>query len=165
MERLRARLAEHALIGLDAGVFIYHVEAHPRYEPLTRCVLRAVERGRPRGVASVVAVMELTVHPWRMGRAGVAREVETLLAFFPNLALVDVTRDVARRAAQLRARFDVRPADALHVATALDRGATAFVTNDRRLSRLSADIEVLQLDDFLADAAGASRRAAPSPDE
>jgi predicted nucleic acid-binding protein len=93
--------------------------------------------------------MELTVHPWRMGRAAVAREYETLLVHFPNLTLADVTRDAARRAAQLRARYNVRPADALQVATALVHKATAFVTNDQRLARLSPELDVIALDDFV----------------
>jgi predicted nucleic acid-binding protein len=78
----------------------------------------------------------------------VAREYEALLVHFPNLTLADVTRDVARRAAQLRARYRVRPADALQAATALVHGATAFVTNDRRLVRLEPVLDVIVLEDF-----------------
>ncbi len=77
-----------------------------------------------------------------------AREYEALLVHFPHLTLADVTRDVARRAAQSRARHHIRPADALHVATALVHGATAFVTNDRRLPQLSPELDTIVLDEF-----------------
>jgi predicted nucleic acid-binding protein len=52
-----------------------------------------------------------------------------------------VSRDVTRQAAQLRARYHVRLADARRMATALVHGATAFVTNDRRPTRLSPVLE------------------------
>jgi predicted nucleic acid-binding protein len=69
------------------------------------------------------------------------------LIHFPHLTLVDVTREVARRAAQLRARHRLRPADALQAATALVGGATALVTNDRSLARLAPALDVVILDD------------------
>ena len=150
MERFRERLAGHAIVGLDTNIFIYHLEAHPRYQPLTQALLAGVQAGRQGAITSVVTVMELTVRPWRMGRAAVAYEYEALLLHFPNLTLADVTRDAARRAAQLRARYSVRPADALQVATALVHSATAFVTHDQRLARLSPELDVIALDDFLA---------------
>ena len=56
--------------------------------------------------------------------------------------------EVARRAAQLRARYRLRPADALQAATALVYGATAFVTNDRQLMRLASLLDVVVLDDL-----------------
>lgn len=73
---------------------------------------------------------------------------EALLVHFPHLTLADVTRDVARRAAQLLARHRIRPADALQVATAVVHGATAFVTNDRRLMQLSPELDTIVLDEF-----------------
>ena len=39
MGRLSERLAGHVAVGLDTSVFIYHLEAHPRYLPLTQEVL------------------------------------------------------------------------------------------------------------------------------
>ena len=127
MERLVKRLASHQLIGLDTSVFIYHFEAHPRYQALTRVLLDAVQAGRPAAVTSTITVMELTVRPWQLGRPAVAREYEALLVHFPHLMLADVTRAVARRAAQLRAHYRIRPADGLQVASGLCHGATAFV--------------------------------------
>jgi predicted nucleic acid-binding protein len=150
VEDFRRRLDGHAVVGLDTGIFIYHLEAHPRYQPLTQELLARVQAGRQTAVTSTVTVMELTVRPWQVGRPAVAREYEALLVHFPNLTLADVTRDVARRAAQLRARYRVRPADALQAATALVHGATAFVTNDRQLVRLEPVLDVILLEDFSA---------------
>ncbi len=149
MERFRERLGRHSIVGLDTSIFIYHVEAHPHYQPLTQALLVGVQAGHQHAITSVVTVMELTVQPWRVGRPAVAREYEALLFHFPNLTLADVTRDVARRAAQLRARYNVRPADALQVATTVVHRATAFVTNDHRLARLSPVLDIIALDDFV----------------
>jgi predicted nucleic acid-binding protein len=137
-----------AQLGLDTSILIYHLEVHPVYQPLTQALLSGIESGQWQAVISTVTLMELTVRPWQLGRPGVARAYEALLVHFPHLAVVDVTRDIARRAAQIRARFNVQPADALQVGASLVHGATAFVTNDRRLARLAPLLDVLVLDDF-----------------
>jgi len=62
---------------------------------------------------------------------------------------VDVDRNVARAAAQLRAKYNVSLPDALQVAASLSYGAKAFLTNDKRLPKLQEFIDVLVLDDFL----------------
>ncbi len=92
--------------------------------------------------------MEVTVRPWQLQRPDVAQEYEALLAHFPHLTLVDLTRDSARMAAQLRADHRLHPADALQVSASLLGGATAFVSNDRRLSRLVSLVDVVILDDL-----------------
>lgn len=145
---ITTRLAGHTVIGLDTVVFIYHLEAHPRYLPLTQELLTGVQAGRWFAVTSTITLMEVTVRPWQLDRPAVAREYEALLAHFPHLTLADVTRDVARRAAQLRARYRLLPADTLQIATALVHGATAFVTNDRQLMRLAPFLDVVVLDDL-----------------
>ena len=148
MAHLDQRLNGHRVIGLDTSVFIYHLESHPRYLPLTREVLTGVQAGKWTAITSVVTLMELTVRPWQLERQAVAYEYEALLLHFPNLVLADVTRDVARQAAQLRAVYRFRPADALQVATALVHNATAFVTNDQQIARLASVLDVVMLDDF-----------------
>ena len=71
------------------------------------------------------------------------------MVHFPNLSIVDIDRNVARTAAQLRAKYNVAPPDALQVAASLSFGAKAFLTNDKRLSRLQEFIDVHVLDDFI----------------
>lgn len=153
MDDLGQRLAGHALVGLDTSIWIYHLEANERYATLAEQILTSVQAGRPHAVLSVLTLMELNVRPYRLGRPGAAAHYEAMLSHFPNSQLVDVTPIVARRAAQLRAIHSLRPVDALHVVTALISGATAWVTNDHQLRRISSVIDVIVLDDFLAIAA------------
>jgi hypothetical protein len=63
MASLADALSGHARLGLDTTVFIYHLEQHPRYFPLTRALLSGIEVGRWTACTSVVTLMELTVRP------------------------------------------------------------------------------------------------------
>jgi len=149
MDRFVQKLKKLEVVGIDTPLFIYHLEANKRYSDLTQKSFSSMENGNWHGVTSIVTLMEINVRPWRIGREDVARKYETLLMNFPNLEIVDIDRDIARVAAQLRARFDVRPPDALQVASSLVAGARGFLTNDRRLSGLQSLAEIIVLDDYL----------------
>lgn len=149
MDELSKRLAAAKVIGLDTPIFIYFLEDHPRYGPLAQITINGIEKGKWQGVTSTITLMEITVRPWQMGREAAAREYEAILVHFPNLSVVDVDRNVARAAAQLCAKYKVSPPDALQVAASLSFGAKAFLTNERRLSKLQELIDVLVLDDFV----------------
>ena len=149
MDKFNKRLANAKVIGLDTSIFIYFLEPNPRYAPLAQITINGIEEGKWQGVTSTITLMEITVRPWQLGREMVAREYEAILVHFPNLSIVDVDRNVARTAAQLRARYNVSPPDALQVAASVSFGAKAFLTNDKRLSRLQELTDVIVLDDFL----------------
>jgi predicted nucleic acid-binding protein len=149
MDEFSKRLAKAKVIGLDTPIFIYFLENNERYGPLAQLTINGIEKGKWQGVTSTITLMEITVRPWQLGRESAAREYEAILVHFPNLSVVDVDRNVARAAAQLRAKYNVPPPDALQVAASLSYGAKAFLTNDKRLSRLQELIDILVLDDFV----------------
>ena len=149
MGRLTERLSSLSVIGLDTAIFIYHFEENPTYLPLTRELLSGIEMGSRRGVTSTITLMEIIVKPLALGRQDVARKYESLLVNFPNLAMVDLDRDVIRQAARLRAEFRIRPPDALQASANLLHGAEAFITNDRHLERLQERLDVIVLDDYI----------------
>lgn len=149
MDEFSKRLARAKVIGLDTPIFIYFLENNARYGPLAQLTLNGIEKGKWQGITSAITLMEITVRPWQLGRESAAREYEAVLVHFPNLSVVDVDRNVARAAAQLRAKYNVSPPDALQVAASLSYGAKAFLTNDKRLSKMQDLIDVLVLDDFL----------------
>ena len=149
MDELSKRLARAKVIGLDTSVFIYFLENNPKYGPLAEITISGIEKGKWQGVTSTITLMEITVRPWQLGNEAVAREYEAVLVHFPNLTVVDVDRNVARAADQLRARYNVSPPDALQVAASMAYGAKAFLTNDKRLSKLQELLDILVLDDFV----------------
>jgi len=104
-------------------------------------ILGAVQSVRPRAVLSLLTIMKIHVRPYQLNQPAMAAHYESMLAHFPNAHLVDVTPDVARRAAQLRAMHKLQPADALHLATSLVHRATAWITNDHKKRRLAPLID------------------------
>lgn len=148
MEGLIAALQQHRIIGFDTSTFIYHLEDASPYAALTTIAFGELEHGRFQGITSVLTLMELSVRPFQLGLPDVATAYELALLSFPNLSVVGIDRSVAMRGAALRAKFRLRAPDALQVATSLEHGATAFLSNDSGLRRL-LEPEVLILDDFL----------------
>ena len=148
MADLAAALRRHERIGVDTPIFIYHLEGTTHLAGLAGVALDELAGGAFTGVTSVLTLMEIAVKPLQMGRPDVAEEYEVLLANFPNLVIAALDRPTARRAAELRAEYRLRPADALQVAACLEQGATAFLSNDRDLRRIT-DLQVWMLEDFV----------------
>jgi predicted nucleic acid-binding protein len=142
-------LRRHATVGIDTSIFIYQLEDSDRYASVAEEALDALAHGVFQGVTSVLTLMEVAVRPLQLGRTDVADDYELLLGSYPHLAVVELDRATARRAAVLRATYRLRPADALHVAACLESGATAFLTNDKGLRRVN-ELEVIVLDDYVA---------------
>jgi predicted nucleic acid-binding protein len=149
MDELSKRLSKAKVIGLDTPLFIYFLENNTLYGELARIMITGIEKGKWQAITSTITLMEITVRPWQLGLEAAAREYEAVLVHFPNLSIVDVDRNVARAAAQLRAKYNISPPDALQVAASLTFGAKAFLTNDKRLSKLQELIDIIVLDDFV----------------
>lgn len=145
---LAVALEGHRRIAVDAMVFIYQFEDHPQYAPLTQLVFDGMEAGRLEAVASVLCLTEVLTGARIADRQDLVDRYRLVFATFPNLAVPDVTRAIADRAAELRARYRIRTPDAIHVATALTTGATALLSNDAALQRVT-EVPVLALGSFV----------------
>ncbi len=137
------------VVALDTAPLIYFIEAHPQFGPIIRPLF--VDRlgpGLNRGITSVVTLSEVLVQPLRMGRNDLVQQHRDFLTATPHFSLAEVSSGVALRAADLRARYGLRLADAFQIAAALIYGATLFVTNDDGLRRVT-ELRVLVLKDYL----------------
>jgi len=148
MKPMQDFLKNHPLIGLDTSVFIFHLEDHPRYSPLTDIIFSALENGKNTGITSFLTLMEILVKPKMEGLLQVARDYEYLLTTFPNLTFYEMGSDVAQKASDLRATDRIKSPDAIQLATAILYGATAFITNDKIFERVKG-IDILILDKLL----------------
>jgi len=103
-----------------------------------------VESGRIKGVTSTLTVMEILVKPLRVSDTSAARDYVYLVTNFPGMVLRSVDVEVAEKASELRAKYNFRAPDAIHVATSIVEEADSFITNDVRLQRID-EVKVLLL--------------------
>ena len=99
------------------------------------------------GVLSVIGLMEILTGPSRDRDVGRLERTNDAIRGIEGLTIVPLTPDVAADAAVIRGLRGLTLPDAIHLATSRAAGATAFVTNDRRI-RGSAKLEVVYLDDL-----------------
>jgi predicted nucleic acid-binding protein len=136
-------------VALDTAVFIYFIEADPRFVPLLDPLFREADRGTRDLVTSALTLLEVLVVPYRAGNRVLADRYEALLTRSRGIRLVDLTRNQLRAAAQLRAATGVKTPDALQLVAALGADCRTFLTNDRRLPSIPG-LQVRQLATYAA---------------
>ena len=140
--------ARHRAIALDSNALIYVLEAQELGKTV-KSLLNMIEDGTTRGVLSSVGLAEVLVKPAQTGDAArfeaLAAEIQSTL----NLRIAVVDAEAAADAAWIRGQSGIGLTDALHLACARAAGATAFVTNDRRLPSRPG-LEVIQLSELEA---------------
>ena len=97
---------------------------------------------------SVVAEAELLVLPLRQRNDEALHRVERLLAH-ESITIVRIDRELARRAASVRARLNLRLMDSIIVATAVASGCDALIGNDKTCARRVTEIPYIYLDEVV----------------
>jgi uncharacterized protein len=120
-----------ALIYVDACLLIYLAERHARWGgPVAEAMVDAADARL--GISPLVKC-ECLVGPLKRGDPVLERAYK-LFAVFLSLAMPE---PVYLQAAQLRARFNLRSPDALHLACAQHHRGAALWTNDDGLAQAS----------------------------
>jgi len=96
-----------------------------------------IARPGHQGIISTVALTEVLVKPYSSYGSAKAEDVYGLVTALYNLEWIAPDLEIAREAAMLRANYGLKTPDALQAATALQKAATGFVTNDRTFSRIT----------------------------
>ena len=148
LTRLRAFLHRHRRIALDSSVFIYQLEANPRYVGHTDQVFMWLEQPDHAAITSTITMTELLVQPYRNADEQRINEFYSLLSTYPNLDWIAPDLQAADVAARIRAAHGLRTPDALQAACAVRAHATGLITNDPVFERVEA-FETLLLDDLV----------------
>lgn len=139
-------------LAIEAAPFIYFVEQHATYVERVRAVFQRVARGELEIVTSTITLAEVLVLPMQHGYTQYEREYRDMLLNTEHIGVVPVSPEIAILASRLRATYRLRTPDAIHVATAIDTGCDALLTNDRALLRVT-ELPVLVVDDLELTAA------------
>ncbi len=133
---IKTLLQKHPIVGIDTVAFIYHLEENHKYLPFTNVLFEMVENGAIKGITSTITIMEILVKPEKEENDRAIQEYKFILQTFPNLKIKPIDFHTAEKAAELRAKYRIKPADALQLGAALVENANAFVTNDEKLKQV-----------------------------
>ncbi len=146
---LADELSQISTIFVDTAPVIYYIEAHPQFGPLAKEVVNAFQSGRLSAFSSVITLTEVLPKPIEAGDEKLARKFAEFLKYGRNLSLIEISMSIAERAGKLRGQYsDLRAIDAIQISVAIDIGADAFLTNDKKLKQIK-EIKVLVLKDYL----------------
>lgn len=148
---IRTLVTTHNRVALDANVVIYLIENAEGHVERAAAVVDAIEQHGLLASMATLGQVEILTGSARAGdRVGfelVADEIRSM-----GLRFEPITQTIAEDAAWLRGQSRLDLADAIHVAAARTTGATAFITNDRRI-RQQPGLDVFYLDDLELDLA------------
>ena len=88
--------------------------------------------------------------PIQQNDQAVEKAYRNMLLRSRHFQLISITIAIADQAAKLHAAYTLKTPDALQVATAMDTGCDAFLTNDKALRRVT-DLSILILDELEID--------------
>ncbi len=137
-------------VGLDTAPIIYFVEKHPLYVDMLRPFFQAIEEGECTAVTSTITLLEVLIHPIRLGDTKLAKRYRDLLLDSEGLTTIFLSQKIAEEAARLRAFHNIHVADSIQMATAIRKKASFFLTNDTSLPSLPG-LQTLVLNDLLKD--------------
>ncbi len=134
----------------ETAPLIYYVEENPTYVAKMNAIIEAIEDRPIEAVSSVITLTEVLTYPLKLGNTRLEREYRDILLHSGGFRLLTITARIAESAAALRARYNLRTPDALHVAAGIDARCDAFLTNDTGIKRVT-EIAVLVLDELELD--------------
>ena len=126
---------------IDSAPIIYVLEGH---RALSARFLPVFERAESRDyelVITTIVLAEVLAGPLRHGDEAVADAYRDALSSPPTWRVVDLTADIAHRAARIRGRTGLRLPDAVQVATAIETSSMGLVTYDRDFAMLDRSPE------------------------
>ncbi len=146
---LSDELSQINTVFIDTAPIIYYIEAHPKFGPLTKEVVKAFQSGNINAFSSVITLTEVLPKPIEVGDEKLARKFAEFLKRAKNFAMVEISESIAESAGKLRGLHPfLKTVDAIQIAASLDVEADAFITNDKKLKQIK-EIKVLILADYI----------------
>ncbi len=143
----QALLGVHHLY-IDTSPFIYYTENRPEFLAQVKAVFAYQEINNIDTITSVITLSECVTKPLKVNDSLLVSAYERFFLKTRNISMTPVTLQISRRSADLRANYGLRTPDALHIATALETGCEAFLTNGVSLKRVK-ELSILILGEMI----------------
>ena len=125
---------------LDSNVFIYPVLYSPETQEKSRKareLLLKVEKGELKAYTSTLTWDEVVwVIAKTLGREEGTSQGRKLLGF-PNLEFIDIDKRTLSTAQTLLDKYNLRPRDSLHIASALNKNIKTIISDDEDFDKVT----------------------------
>jgi predicted nucleic acid-binding protein len=129
----------------DTAPFIYLTENHPIFASQVKKIITDAIQQQDTMITSVVTLAEFGIMPTRKDRSDLIVQFENFLDNL-NIDILQVRKNDARKAYELRAKYQfLKGMDAFQLAIAINENCDQFVTNDKKLEKVS-EIKVVTLE-------------------
>ena len=119
---------------LDTSPLIYLLDSDVNFGDKTNKILSALARDNNQFVSSVITCTEYLVIPYRTDNQPLVDAFWELVADC-GMILYPITKEIALKAADIRAEYGFKSMDSLQLAVACTEGCQLFLTNDKQLRR------------------------------
>ncbi|PSB24027.1 type II toxin-antitoxin system VapC family toxin [Stenomitos frigidus] len=145
--KLEAAFQQVNRLFLDSTPVIYYVDANPNYSAIMDGIFDFIESAQIRVVTSPVTLAECLVLPIRQNDLFQQRLFVDIITAQDTADFVNITSAIARNAAEVRAKYNLKLPDAFQMATALEEGCEALLTNDDQLKQVT-ELRVLVISEL-----------------
>ncbi|SRR5258708_11006757 len=125
------------IVFLDTAPLIYFIEGNSLYQNKLKKFFESNDNGNFSFITSTITLLEVLVKPMRDGQKELAAKYKDILTKAGGIEIFDITIDLAAKAAELRAKYNLRTPDAIQIAVSIGNKASYFLTNDLRLKSIS----------------------------
>ena len=123
------------VLALDTNIFIYATAKESEFKAIAAKLLESIKAKRPKTFISVIVLEEFFIRMYRKGTLEKFPYYMDLVTASGTITLVEVTKEIALKSAKIRAQFNLKAPDAIHIASAIESGAKKFITVDRRIPK------------------------------
>ncbi len=139
---LRNQLKDNRVY-FDANVFIYLMEGFPSLERELREIRDSILHNETHICTSELTLCEVLVPAFRANNTGLLALYRQFIETSGAFELIPTSRETYVRASLFRSLYGLKTPDAIHMASAIESGCTAFLTNDKPL-KAPKEIKVLR---------------------
>ncbi len=148
LRKFRQTLSRLSKIALDSSCFIYQIEENQKYVELTKAIFEELlPQNKLKAFASTLIITEILTKPYHHNRQDLVHDYKDLILNLPNFSTFAPEERICDDAALIRAKYNFRTPDAIHLATAIVEGATVIVGNDKKWKKVK-EIKTIVLEDF-----------------
>lgn len=133
-------------IYFDSNIFIYAFENSPTFQRSAQAMFQRAADGQAQIFVSELVFPEILPKPLRDGKSEIAEQYLSFLQNTAGIELIPIDTAIVMLSVELRALYNLKTADALHVATAIRAECTSFISVDKALKRVK-EIPVISLRD------------------